>query len=176
MMATRALAALLLGLFIVATPAQAQWDVESDPVAFALKGYSAHLGYRFDVFRVSIGTFGADIPEVFHGNEGWSARATGVGAKIEWAGTGRGLFAGIEANRSRTRFTLLETAERTARSGSSSGVRVGYRIEFGRAGLYVAPWLGLLYSFGERGVTVADRTFDEKAVLLFPTVHVGWRF
>jgi hypothetical protein len=42
--------------------------------------------------------------------------------------------------------------------------------------VYIAPWLGVDYTFGEIGAAVAGHTFDEKRVQLFPTVHVGWRF
>src|ERR1700730_16318429 len=129
--------AIAVGTLLAQATAQAQWEVEADPVAFGLKGYSAHVGYRVNLFRADIGAFGADIPESLHGNEGWKSRTSGVGAKFDYVGSGRGMFSGVEANHDRTRYTLTSVGESMARNGFAAGARVGYRFWFGRSRLYI---------------------------------------
>jgi len=45
--------------------AQAQWEGEADPTAYALKGFSAHVGHPiFDGrSRLQFGAFGAETPQ-----------------------------------------------------------------------------------------------------------------
>lgn len=164
--------------FLLPAPrsAWAQWEVEADPIAFALSGYSAHLGYRIGDFRLDVGVFGLETPEAWHGNDGWSTRTNGVGVKLDFVGSGRGFFAGVEADAGRTRYTLDERSQSVSRTGFAAGARVGYRFLFGDSKFYIAPWVGVARNFGDLGVTIADRTFDEDRVRIFPTVHVGWRF
>ena len=63
----KAVFAVAVGALLAQATAQAQWEVEADPIAFRLNGYSAHAGYRVEAFRADIGPFGADIPESLHG-------------------------------------------------------------------------------------------------------------
>jgi hypothetical protein len=156
--------------------AQAQWELEADPIAFGLSGYSAHVGYRVDWLRVDIGAFAADVPEAFHGNQGWTAHTNGIGAKFDLLSPTRGPFAGLEANYVRTHYTLTSTGESTTRTGVAAGVRIGYRFPIGQSRLYIAPWLGVDYAFGPLGAGIAGQSFEEHRISLFPTVHIGWRF
>src|SRR5699024_3737845 len=64
--------------------AHGQVEVEVDPIAYALNGYSGHIAYGFDPLRISLGGFGADQPEFFHGNEGWKARSRGITMKVDY--------------------------------------------------------------------------------------------
>ncbi|MEM1115261.1 MAG: hypothetical protein AAF845_03755 [Bacteroidota bacterium] len=58
-------------LLLGPVPAWGQVEVEADPIAYALSGYSGHVGYVAGRARASVGVFAADAPEFFHGNEGW---------------------------------------------------------------------------------------------------------
>jgi hypothetical protein len=51
--------------FLGRVTAQAQWEVESDPTAYALDGFSGHVGHPvFDGrLRLQVGVFGAETPE-----------------------------------------------------------------------------------------------------------------
>jgi len=165
-----------MSALLLPAAAQAQWEVEADPIAFGLSGYSAHLGLRFGAFRVDVGAFGARIPEWVHGNEGWTSKTNGVGAKLDYVGSGNGLFAGVEGDCGRTTRTFTSAVMSVTRDDCAAGGRLGYRLVLGHTRLYIAPWLGVDYTFGAIGATAAGHTFDEKRVQLFPTVHIGWRF
>jgi hypothetical protein len=82
----------------------------------------------------------------------------------------------LETDYGRTRYTLTGTNASIVRISVAAGVRVGYRFAIAQSHLYVAPWLGVDYTFGAIGADIAGHTFDEKRIQLFPTVHVGWRF
>lgn len=156
--------------------ARADWDAEVDPVAYALSGYSAHLGYRTNDLRVDLGLYGAEVPEAWHGNKGWTERTRGVGTKLDCLGSDRGVFAGIEANYSHTKYTFRDTGQSLTRSAVTAGTRIGYRIVLRESRLYIAPWLGIDYNFGESGARIGGHVFDEKKIAFFPTIHLGWRF
>ena len=156
--------------------AHAEWDAEVDPIAFALRGYSAHVGYRVNHMRADLGLYRADVPEAWNGNNGWTERTNGIGVKLDCIGSNQGFFSGIEANYGRTKYTLRYSAQSMARSAPDAGGRAGYRFMLSRSHLYIAPWVGVDYTFGQIGARIAGRKFDEKRLGLFPTVHLGWRF
>jgi hypothetical protein len=176
MMPWKQLIGVVATALMVPIAAHAAWDAEVDPIAFALSGYSAHAGYRVNHLRADLGVYGAEVPEVWHGNKGWTERTNGIGAKLDWAGSDRGLFAGLEADYNRTKYTLRYAAQSVSRSAPAVGGRAGYRFVLGRSRLYIAPWVGVDYTFGEIGASIGGRKFDEKRIGLFPTVHLGWRF
>lgn len=159
--------------------AAAQIEVESDPFAWVLSGFSLHGAAALGPVRLSVGTFGVDVPEFFHGNDDWDVVVRGGTVKLDWVGSSTdGLFAGLDGQYARTRYTYTpETGEpRVNRDGVGLGVRGGYRLPLGGSGLFVVPWMSVSYSLDGRDVTVAAETFDRGRVTVFPTVHVGWRF
>jgi hypothetical protein len=172
----------VLGLVLVAlmagpTATAAQMEVEADPFAYALNGFSLHLASVQGSARVSIGTFGIDIPHFFHGNDGWSSSMRGAGLKLDYLGRrSDGVFAGVDGNYMRMSYSLDATPERSKRDEITLGLRGGYRLPIGGGGLYLAPWVGVGYTFGGGDVTIGDQLFEHRAINVFPTVHVGWRF
>ncbi len=56
------------------------------------------------------------------------------------------------------------------------GVRAGYRSFIGSRGLYLAPWVGIGYNVNGDPVHVDGAEFERRAVSVFPTIHIGWRF
>lgn len=58
----------------LANPARAS-EIEADPAAYALEGYSAHLAHSLDEgrTRLQVGLFAADVPDWLHGktNSSW---------------------------------------------------------------------------------------------------------
>src|SRR5690606_8623794 len=66
---------IMLAVLLASVPglatAQVRIEVEADPIAYAVNGYSGHLAAFFtDRVRAQVGAFGADVPEWLHGNDG----------------------------------------------------------------------------------------------------------
>lgn len=159
--------------------AQAQWEAEADPTAYALKGYSAHVGHP--IFngrsRLQIGAFGAETPGWINGNSSFTEDSRGVTLKFDYFPLRPlgGLFLGAESNYARVRYELNQTHERTYRNIVGLGPRVGYRFNFGKH-LYVSPWVSVDYQFNAKDVTISRKIFHESRYSVFPAVHLGWRF
>jgi hypothetical protein len=152
-------------------------EVEADPIAYGLNGFSLHLAKVLGSARLNVGTFGADIPGAFHGNSGWDASMRGGGLKLDYLGSDvDGFFVGVDGGYMRMTYTLRSAGESVKGDNVAVGVRSGYRLPVGRSGLYVAPWVGVSYTFGDDVVTIAGEEFETGKVTIFPTVHVGWRF
>jgi hypothetical protein len=158
---------------------QAQWDAEADPTAYALKGFSAHVGHPIfgGRFRLQFGTFGAETPEWIHSNSGFTENSRGVTLKCDYFPLHRsgGLFFGTDSNYARVRYELSQTHERTYRNLVGFGPRVGYRFNLGTH-LYVSPWISVDYQFNAKDVTISRKIFHESRCSVFPAVHLGWRF
>ncbi len=177
MMRTGVLAAALVVWMPAA--AHAQWEVETDPIAFGLRGFSGHVGRQIagGAGRLQIGVFGADVPEVWHGHDGVDIRARGVAVKADYffGGHPGGLFVGVDGVYTHTRYQRDATGSETTRNGSGIGPRVGYRFNIG-AHLYITPWVSVSYLFNTDDVMLGGERLEQKSYMFFPTVHVGWRF
>ena len=159
--------------------AHAQWEVESDPTAYALKGFSAHLGHPIlnGRFRLQLGAFGAETPEWIHGNGGFTENSRGGTLKIDCFPLRplSGLFFGADSNYSRVRYELDATHQRAYRNIGALGPRVGYRFDISKH-FYVSPWVSVDYQFNAGDISIAGKRFHERKYSIFPAVHVGWRF
>jgi hypothetical protein len=153
------------------------YDIETDPIAFALNGYSLHGGILWDSFRFDVGVFGIEVPESFHGNSGFTNRIDGAGLKLDYylMRPGAGWFAGVEGGIVRNRVTLDETNRDKSRIVYSTGVRTGYRFVIADR-FTITPWVGLGYSLNARDTRIGDQIFETMALVPFPTVHIGYRF
>lgn len=159
--------------------ADAQWEVEADPIAYGLKGFSGHLGRQVadGAGRLQIGMFGADVSEAWHGHDGFTLRGRGVTAKADYFLRGQpgGLFVGVDGVYTRTRYQHDTTGSQVTRNGGGIGPRVGYRLNVGDH-LYITPWVSVSYLFDADDVTLAGERLEQQRYMVFPTVHVGWRF
>ena len=168
-----------LPFFLGPVPAQARWEAETDPTAYALDGFSAHLGYSVldGRARLQLGAFGAETPKWIHGNSGFSQNSRGVSFKFDYflLRPAAGLFVGVDSNYSRVRYELDRTHECTYRNIAGLGPRAGYRFNLG-SHLYVSPWVAVDHQFNTKDATVSGRTFHETKYSVFPAVHLGWRF
>lgn len=152
-----------------------QVEVEADPIAYAANGFSLHVARVLGSARLSVGTFGADVPEWMHGNDDWSFSVRGAGVKMDYLGSrADGWFVGVDGGY--MRMTYGSGGESVKRDQVAAGMRGGYRLDIGRSGLYLAPWVGVSYGFGGGDVEIGDQRFDHSPITIFPTVHVGWRF
>lgn len=157
-----------------AAPAAVGFDVELDPLAFALAGSSLHLGVWYAHLRFDFGVFSLGLPEWMHGNAGMEARFEGFGGKVDWQfGTGRGgAFVGVEAGALRMSVQAADGQSDQDLRGAA-GVRAGYRFVVAER-VTITPWIGLGHTFGADTLRAGDQVFESSAWTVFPTVHVGY--
>ena len=159
--------------------AKAQWDIEADPTAYILSGYSAHVGRPIGDgrLRLQLGAFAAETPEWMHGNAGFSEFSRGVTLKLDYFPVRplRGLFIGADSNYAHVRYELDQTRERSYRNLVALGPRIGYRFNCGRH-VYIVPWVAVDDQFNAKNVVISRKTFRESGYSIFPAIHVGWRF
>ncbi len=120
---------LAIGLFPAQLSQASNYDVEVDPIAVALRGYSLHLGLSDLAFgRFDLGVYGMKFPASIVPSEKFKASFTGFGAKWDFVPTAEtGLFYGIETSRNSIRATLIETSESVVSTEITAGGPVGNR-------------------------------------------------
>jgi hypothetical protein len=180
--AVRAVAALLLVLAAPTLAAAAEPDaplgveVDGDPAAFVVDGFSLHVGVVGPWRRIDFGVFSIDEPAFLHGNEGWSTELRGWGLNWELIGAlGPGFFAGVGATLAIRSYALDGSGMSVERHQLLVGPHVGWRFQLGRH-LYLSPWLAVEYAYRGDAVTIAGKRFDDRPYVIFPTVYLGWRF
>jgi hypothetical protein len=149
-------------------------DLELDPTAYVLGGYSIHAGLAFRYVRLDLGAYAMTVPELVHKNEGFVASFDGYGVKVQVFPFAEqsGAFVGIDGGvtRSLVRLKGTELAARATMVGV--GVDAGYRFDL-VGGLYATPWVGVSRSFGAEPVALGGRTFEMSPWVVFPAVHLG---
>jgi hypothetical protein len=163
---------------LVAPPrAAAQVEIEIDPLAYAFNGFSLHVAKVLGNVRVNVGTFGIDVPRFLHSNDEWDATMRGMGVKFDYLGASiDGFFVGADAGYMRMKYSPEGDPRDVRRDEIGFGMRTGYRLPIGRSGLYIAPWVGVQYSFNGDDVVLDGSAFERRPLTIFPTVHIGWRF
>jgi hypothetical protein len=159
------------------------FEIEIDPIAFLLGGYSFHGIYQHEKVRIDAGVYGLDVPESFQHNTGYELRNEGLGIKVNYVLNGvDGWYAGLGLGYSKLEAKHQESGEAATGSSVGTGVDIGYRWFLKKKkddevkGLYLTPWLGINYNFYPDKVQFASREYKHKAFELFPTVHLGYRF
>jgi hypothetical protein len=150
-------------------------DVEVDPIAYALGGYSVHAGLRRGAFRLDLGAFAAEVPEAFHGSKGFEQYSGGFGIKVDYHPFERlpGLLFGGQITSMREQVRHTETGISKSERYLTLGGRVGYEIGL-PGGFYLLPWFGADVFMRARSTTIAGATHAPGRVLFFPTVHFGY--
>ncbi|MDX2470799.1 MAG: hypothetical protein QNL04_09535 [SAR324 cluster bacterium] len=167
---------LLLLTLIFTTSLQAEIEFETDPIAFALKGHSAHIAFAGGGYRLDLGTYGLELPEDTN-NPDYTVVMTGQGFKLDYYGEKLdGWFSGIQGGRVTLDFTHAEDPTvTTSRDLVNYGARVGYR--FGTKGFYISPWIGVDKFTNQEGpVNLGGSEYQWKEFQVFPTVHLGYSF
>jgi hypothetical protein len=101
----------------------------------------------------------------------------GAGVKVDYLGPRiDGWFVGAEGGYMRNRYRREGEPGVAERDVIGVGLRGGYRQPIGGRGLYLAPWVGVGYSFDGEEVRIGGEEFARSPVTVFPTVHIGWRF
>ena len=163
-------------------------ELEVDPIAYFLKGYSFHAGYQLNRFRYDLGIFGLETPEAFTSNDKYLEKSNGVGVKADYlpgkhAG---GFFVGLEADYTWTKVSIKNNnAPHQKAEAFAAGIRGGYRFMFGKSansqkGFYITPWVGIDRIFHTKDVNFPGNRvlpeYKQEDWRFFPTVHLGWRF
>lgn len=152
-------------------------DVELDPIAYALDGNSIHVGLGWRRLRLDLGNFAMAVPRLVHGNDDFEVAFHGYGAKLQWfpLAEQRGLFVGVDAAVVRARIDRRGSDASAQQVQLGGGVHVGYRIAL-PAGFYATPWIGVGYQLGAEDVMLGGATYEASSLVIFPTIHLGYRF
>ncbi|MCL4223646.1 MAG: hypothetical protein KJZ91_04145 [Myxococcales bacterium] len=160
-----------------AAPVGLRADAEVDPTAYALGGYSLHVGAGAGRLRVDLGAFALDVPGFIHGNDGFAAAFHGYGAKLQAFASPqqRGGFVGVGLGL--VRFTVTRDGTQLAHDARevSVDVHAGWRLDL-PARFYATAWLAVGRSLGAGDVTLDGATFARSPWMVFPALHVGHRF
>jgi hypothetical protein len=151
-------------------------EMDGDPAAFFVDGFSLHVAALGPWHRIDFGCYAVDEPGFLHGNDGWNVELRGYEASWEtfFSGDG-GLFAGLGAHLVIRTYALAGTGLAEERHQLLVGPHVGWRFWLGPH-FYLEPWLALMYAYRGDAVTLAGKTFDDHPYAIFPTVYAGWRF
>ena len=157
-------------------------EIEADPIAYVLKGYSLHAGYQKNSFRYDAGVFGIDVPKTFSKNDNFTECTKGFGFKIDYVGPEvKGWFVGAETDYSSVRATYTKNSHVEKGNELGIGMRGGYRFLFGKStnenrGFYITPWIGIDKVFTTSRIVFDEADYKHQLLRIFPTVHAGWRF
>ncbi|MCB9587611.1 MAG: hypothetical protein H6718_19570 [Polyangiaceae bacterium] len=152
-------------------------DVELDPTAYVLDGYSVHAGINQGHFRLDLGAFALAVPEFVHGNPDYHVAFHGYGAKFQYffAEKHSGGFVGVDVGHSRLLAERKGTDLAETDDSVSLGLHAGYRLDL-FAGFYLNAWIGVGYAVGAEDITLAGKTFEAQPLLVFPAIHLGYAF
>jgi hypothetical protein len=156
---------------------QLHLDVEIDPTAYVLDGYSLHVGLGWRRVRVDLGAFALALPGAFVPGDDFAVSFNGYGAKLQFFpfAEQRGGFVGADAALT---WQLVERADTdlAARDRQVTlGVNAGWRFALGDR-LYVTPWIGVGRVLGARAVTLGGSRYEPMRTVVFPAIHIGYRF
>lgn len=159
------------------------FELEIDPIAYALNGYSVHAIYAPGRFRFDAGVYGIEVPQGMEANEGFTTMHLGFGVKANYLLTGiTGLFVGVGGGYSTVEATHNESGTTAIGHTIGAGVHIGYRFFLMKdrsgapGGLYLAPWVGLDRNFHTEEVAFSGMDYTQSDWQVFPTVHIGYRF
>lgn len=164
-----------------ALPFKKTIEIEVDPLAYLLNGYSVHGVYNHDHLRFDLGIFGIEQPAAVTGKKDFRVMTRGFGLKANYLiARVNGAYAGVDFGYAANEVTLKETGDRDTGHNLSAGVHVGYRFFlFPRRdnflkGIYLTPWAGISYNHVYDRVKLGN--YEEGNIGYFATFHLGYRF
>lgn len=165
------------------------FELETDPIAFIFKGYSAHAGYQLGHFRWDVGVYGIEVPSFFSGYDNFNIRSNGAGIKLDYIFKKRkGLLLGVESNLSRERVSPKSNDSNPDKDLTKSftnvslSMRVGYRWMLGNKsndykGFYIFPWVSFVsVNLNPQSAIIQGQEYRQSTFSFFPTVHFGYSF
>ncbi|MDB4961252.1 MAG: hypothetical protein JWP01_1251 [Myxococcales bacterium] len=152
-------------------------DVEIDPTAYVLEGYSLHVGLGWKQLRVDLGTFAIAVPSAIQTNEAFDVSLQGAGVKLQYFpfAEQRHAFVGVDMIVGRQLVERVGTTMASRDLQVSLGVAAGWRFPIGKQ-IYATPWIGVTYGSKIDDVHLAGSTYETKRITVFPAVHLGYRF
>ena len=177
--------AILLNSYSVLSQTAEQFrvEIETDPLAYILHGYSLHIGGAYLDFKSSVGIYGIETPKFFLQNDAFSVYTSGFDFKTDYLfGDIKGFYTGFQLNYAKDRIELKSgQGEKDELRSLNIGVRTGYRFMFGKKenqykGFYLTPWAALLYNPSASTVQQGTQEYRQASWIPFLTFHAGWRF
>lgn len=166
-------------LFLSAGVSQAdtRYYLESDPIAYALKGYSLHAGMQTGQFRFQAGIFGATLPQGAKDNPAFGVSMKGYGIKADYTGERPdGWFIGMELENSTMDYSHQNQGTALSRGAQFFGLRTGYKYEMGNR-FFLTPWIAIKRNISDTSlIEMNGDKYQESTWLVFPTIHVGMQF
>jgi len=152
-------------------------DFEIDPTAYVLQGHSLHVGLGWKRLRADLGAYGLSLPAAVTGNDDFEVAFHGYGLKLQYFpfAEQEGGFVGVDAGVNRPLVQRKGTELASTRTEYSAGVNFGWRFVFAQH-FYATAWLGLGYALNGKPVTLGDSTYQGNRFIVFPAVHLGYRF
>lgn len=153
-------------------------DFEVDPTAYALDGFSLHVGLGWKRLRVDLGNYAMGLPEALSGTRDFDVSFDGYGAKAQvflFSDEQRGGFVGVDGGVTRMTVRRDGTDLTSRQSQVGIGVDLGWRFAFGDH-FYATPWISVGYALGAKDVTLGGATYTASRITVFPAVHLGYRF
>jgi len=158
-------------------PAPFHADFEIDPTAYVLSGHSLHVGLGWRSLRLDLGAYGLALPAAITNNDAFEVAFHGYGLKLQYFpfAEQRGGFVGVDTGVNHPLVRRKGTELASTRTEYSAGVNFGWRFVFAER-FYATAWLGLGYALNGRPVTLGDSTYEGQRLIVFPAVHLGYRF
>lgn len=160
-----------------------RFELEIDPIAYALKGYSIHGIYVKNRLRTDLGFFGIRQPEGYSKNKGYTVQSAGVGIKFNYLlNRTETLFAGLGLGYYENNIKKNNSGLTSVHKISSIGIHAGYRLfAFKHSNtifknLYVAPWASLDYNRTLNKTAFDQDGYKQAKWSVFPTIHLGYKF
>jgi hypothetical protein len=159
------------------------FEIEIDPIAYLLKGYSLHAIYQPAKFRFDLATYGLQIPGKLQGKEGFNLKMQGFGGKVHYLLQGtKGFYTGLGIGYSLTEATHKESKVQDKGKFIGIGPELGYRLFFKKPkdgiykGLYLQPWISYGYSISLNKIEFEHVNYNQNPWEYFITFHIGYRF
>lgn len=170
---------LLLPLVLSSTLASPRAiDVQIDPTPLFLHGYAPELGLSVGAHRLYATVIAYDVPRFLREDPAFSEHRTmaALGYQYFFLGHLSGPFASVGVSVVRSRFELLETGNGANTTTVKSTLRLGLAVQPFSFPLFVAPWIGPVFSFAPERPVVDGITAARRTVAVSGAVQIGYRF
>lgn len=156
------------------------FEIEIDPIAYAMNGYSLHGIYNVDHLRFDIGAYGIEYGGEMRGGKGFSTMTRGIGVKANYLlRSVKGMYAGFDCGIAANNVTERESRQSDMGHNISVGMHAGYRLfPFAKqrgplSAIYITPWAGISYEYVTDRVKFAG--YRQNNIGYFATFHFGYR-
>jgi hypothetical protein len=173
----------LVASFTMTNAQTNNFELELDPLAYALGGASGHIAYTFKNERVQLGYGQLTLPEAIQNHEEITESFKAISLKWDYffckEGASHGFFAGPTFDY--LFLTYESESDEFKEEQLSIGLRGGYKFDLFKnsntlSGLYLTPWVGVNWLTKSQDIELDNLSYSRKSVNFFPTIHLGWSF